>query len=94
MGMPGKSLEIVLGSVRAKVVEQKKRIALLRVAESDRPMQMNACPFDGRAASDYFTDAPILSHGCPPFPTFPGHRARRKGKCSSLGGGGQSQERD
>jgi hypothetical protein len=76
--MPGKSLEIVLGPVRAKVVEQKKRIAERRVAEADGPMQMNACSLDGRATPDNLANTSVLNHGCPPFPIFPGHLARRK----------------
>ena len=87
MGMPGESLEEVLGLVRAKVVEKKKRIAEVRVAESDRPSQMNACPLDGCAAPDYLANTPVFSHECPPFPNFAGHLARREGSVAHAAAG-------
>ena len=47
MGMPGKSGEIVGRVLVAKVVEQQERVELLRFAEAEGALQLDACAFDG-----------------------------------------------
>ena len=48
MRMPGKAGEIVLRSVVAEIVEQEKRVGLLRVAETEGAAQLHAGAFERR----------------------------------------------
>ena len=46
--MPGKARQIILGDVIAEIVEQEKRIEILRVAKAERTAQMHTRSFEGR----------------------------------------------
>src|ERR1700687_4320675 len=62
MGMPRKSVQVLLRLVRAKVVEQEEGIALLRWSDADHAMQVDARTFDGGAAFDALANASVLCH--------------------------------
>ena len=42
MRMPRKSREVVVGIVIAKIIQQKKRVEILRLAETKRALQLHA----------------------------------------------------
>src|SRR4249920_1838544 len=48
MRVPRKSREVVLRVVIAKVIEEQKRIVVLRVAEAERAAKLDACAFHRR----------------------------------------------
>ena len=48
VGMPGEPLQIVLGLLVAKIVEQQEWIELLGLAEAEGALQLNAGAFEGR----------------------------------------------
>src|SRR5262249_9058940 len=63
MRMPGEALCVVRGRIRSKIVEQKKRIVFLRLAHTDRPMQVNAGALDGGLALDDLPHSSRFHHG-------------------------------
>src|SRR5947199_9483196 len=52
MWMPRKSSEIVFWIVVAKVIQQQKRIELLRFSETEGALQLNASALDGGLCLD------------------------------------------
>ena len=48
VGMPWESRPVVVRVVVAKIVQQEKRIEILRLAEAEGALQLDACALDGR----------------------------------------------
>jgi hypothetical protein len=63
MRVPGKTLDIVRGIVRAEIVEEQEWIEKLRIAKADRAVQVDAGSFDGGPALKELANASILAHG-------------------------------
>ena len=62
--MPGKTSQIIIRPVVAKIVEQKERVEFGRVAESETALQLDACAFHGRSRFDdlfYRTERHVIS---------------------------------
>jgi hypothetical protein len=63
--VPGEPAQVVLGSVRAEVVEQQERVEALRRIEPDGPVQVNAGALDDGAGPQDSADRSRLGHRRP-----------------------------
>jgi hypothetical protein len=62
MGMPRKSLEVVIGIVRPKIVEKEERVKLRHLGVTKRPFQTDPCSLDGGSAFPGFFYSSITAH--------------------------------
>ena len=67
VGMPGKALEVVVGIVRAEIVEEEERVKLGHLVVAKGPLKMHSCPLDRWLALPDFLNSPYCAHNIPPL---------------------------
>jgi hypothetical protein len=62
MGVPGKTLDILIGIVVSEIVEQQERVEERDLAVSEDPSEMDPCPLDRGPAFEYLPDLSVFWH--------------------------------
>jgi hypothetical protein len=62
VGMPRETGQEMARIIGTKIIQEQERIEERRLAEAERPFQMNPRPLYGRLALEYFTDLPYFIH--------------------------------
>jgi hypothetical protein len=61
--MPGKSFAVMLWVAGSKIIQKKKRIELPYFTETESPLEMHPCPFNGLLAFEDLFNSPCCIHG-------------------------------
>jgi hypothetical protein len=60
VGMPGKTLDVIFGFIRAKIIEQQEGVEFGDLAEAEDPIEMNAGALDDGFWFEYQFDCSCI----------------------------------